>query len=155
MMLSSSQIMPNLGEPYLRLQLDNQNQAVLPMKYVQQVLVLPSQRLTSMPNMPPHIIGLVSKRNRIYWLIDLPGLLGLNSQIKNVREYNIAFIEIDNFFVGLAVKKIKGINRVSSEQIQFSLELISKKILPYINGYIIEKEKLIYVLNPLNIINKK
>lgn len=155
MMLSSSQIMPNLGEPYLRLQLDNQNQAVLPMKYVQQVLVLPSQRLTSMPNMPPHIIGLVSKRNRIYWLIDLPGLLGLNSQIKNVREYNIAFIEIDNFFVGLAVKKIKGISRVSSEQIQYSLELISKKILPYINGYIIEKEKLIYVLNLLNIVNKK
>ena len=155
MMLFSPQIQPDLGEPYLRLQLDSNTQAVLPMKSAQQVLIIPYQRVTSIPNMPSHIIGLVSQRNRIYWLIDLCALLGLNFNSKNVREYNVTFIQINKFAVALAVKKIKGVCRITEEQIHYSLESVNEKILPYINGYIIEQEKLIYILNPLSLINKK
>ncbi len=92
MMLSSPQIQTDLGEPYLRLQLDSQTQAILPMKYAQEVLVIQSHRLSSIPNMPSHIIGLVNQRNRLYWLIDLSLLLDLNFSCKTVREYNVAFI---------------------------------------------------------------
>jgi twitching motility protein PilI len=155
MIISSPQIQSDIGEPYLRLELDSEIQAVLPMKYAQEVLIIPHQRLTSVPNMSPHIIGLVSQRNRIYWLVDLSVLLGLNFNSKNVREYNVAFIEIDQVSLGLAIKKIKGVTRISADQIHNSLETVNRKMLPYINGYIIEKEKLIYILNPSSIVNKK
>jgi twitching motility protein PilI len=155
MIQSLPQIHSDIGDPYLRLQLDSQTQAVLPMNSTQEVLVVPRQRITSLPNMSAHVIGLVSRRNRIYWLIDLPLLLGLNFNSKNVREYNVAFIEIDKVSVGLAIQKIKGVSRIDSEKIMHSPDNVKEQLVPYINGYIVEEQQLIYILNPIAIIHKK
>ena len=148
---SSTQTPQNLGESYLRLQLDNQTQGLLPMKYAQEVLVINSEQVSRIPNMPPCVMGLVNQRNGIYWLIDLPLLLSLDFNCKGAREYNIAFMEINNIFVGLVVKQIKGVTRITSNQIQSSWDDISESIIPYLNGWVVDEGKLIYILDAIAI----
>ena len=146
---TSSQL--DLGKPYLRFQLEPQTQAVFPMKYAQEVLMIPRQRVTSIPNMSSDIIGLVNRHNRIYWLQDLSLLLGLNCSCKGVRKYNIVFVKINKLSVGLVVQKIKGITRINSKQIQSPIDSISSQTIPYLDGCIVDNEKLTYVLDPIAI----
>ena len=145
----------DLGKPYLRFQIEPQNQAVFPMKYAQEVLTIPRQGVTSIPNMSSHIIGLVNRRNLIYWLLDLSLMLGLNCSCKGVREYNIVFVKINKVSVGLVVQKIKGITRINSKQIQSPIDSISSQTIPYLDGCIVDDEKLTYVLDPIAILETK
>ncbi len=49
---------------YLKLQIDEQTSAVMPMAHVQEVLVVPVGRITLMPNMPACILGLLNQRSK-------------------------------------------------------------------------------------------
>src|SRR5919202_169115 len=82
----------NLGDAYLKFQLAQQTPAVLSMSRAQEVVVLPVSRLTPMPNMPPHVMGLLNRRSRVLWVIDLARMLGLPPVEINVQHYNVIII---------------------------------------------------------------
>lgn len=155
MSLSSPHTQTDLGESYLKLQLDEHTLAVFPLEYAQEVLVIPRQRVTSIPNMSSDIVGLVNQRNRIYWLLDLSLLLGLNRSCQGFREYSIAFVKINQISVGLVVPKIQGVVCIFAQQIQSPRDNFSSEIIPYLAGCIIDEGKLTYVLDPLAIVETK
>jgi len=64
------------GLPYLSLQLSPDVKVAVQLKFVRETLVLTINRFTQMPNVHPCLIGLVEHRSNVFWVLDLPQLLG-------------------------------------------------------------------------------
>jgi positive phototaxis protein PixI len=126
-------------EPYLRVRLDRQNGAILSMRYLQEVLVVPVQRLTPMPNVPSCMLGLLNRRSRVLWAIDLARLLQLSSSGMPLQQYNIIVVQVGSRRMGLVVQKIEGIVRLSSDRIQSPIGNISPALVPYVRGCMLDQ----------------
>lgn len=136
----------HLGDAYLKLQLDRRTVAVLPIEQAQQVLVVEAKRITPIPNMPNPVLGLLNQRSRVYWVIDLPQLLGLQA-LDSVQQYYVAIANADNCPLGLGFQELKGIVRLSSEALQPPLENISPSLSPYLKGCIQQENEVLLILN--------
>ena len=142
-----------LGEPYLKIQLDAQTLALLPLKETQEVIVIPSRRITPIPNMPSYVLGLLNQRNRVFWMVDLAKLLGLISVSEYVQQYNVAIIRANDVPLGLLIQDIKGVFRFNLDEIQSPLGVVSSNLIPYLRGSVIEDNKILFVLDTEAIIN--
>lgn len=137
----------NSGEAYLRLQLDAQTQAVLPMQQIQEVLVVPAERLTPIPNMPEWVLGLLNQRSRVFWAIDLPCLLALSPPVQQAQEYNIAIARSGNTPLGLVVQKVQGAIRLSEAAIQSPVGNVAPGLVPYLRGCVLQQSEILLVLD--------
>lgn len=137
----------NVGDLYLRLQLTEQNAAVLPMQNAQEVIVVPSGRIVSIPNMPPCVLGLLNQRSRIFWVVDLPQMLGLGTVDLAVQEYNIAIVRVGQVPLGLVVKKIEGITRFPKDDIQSPVGTVAPGLVPYLQGCFLQDKRVLLVLD--------
>lgn len=135
------------GEAYLHLQLDSQTQALLAMKQAREVLTIPAERLTPIPNMPESVLGLLNQRSRVFWAIDLPQLLELSSLEPHLQEYNLAIVHFDNIPLALAVQGIKGVTRIDSEAIRSPLGAVAAGLAPYLQGCVLKQEEMLLVLD--------
>lgn len=142
-----------LGIPYLSLQVDSQTQIALPMENAQEVIVIPTESITPIPNMSNHIIGLLNQRSRIFWVIDLGRLLGVVLKPPESKQYNIAILKVSNIITGLMVEKIKGVVRIKEEQIESPIGVISPSITPYLKGCVMSSEGMLLILDAETIIN--
>jgi twitching motility protein PilI len=142
-----------LGPPYLSLQIEAQTRIALPMQSTQEVLRVPSLRITPIPNLNPAIIGLLNQRSRIFFVVDLALILGLQSNLKSQREYNIAIIRDGKNSLGLAVPEIKGMTRISEDKIKSPIGTISPNLIPYLRGCIFDSNNLVLILEPSAIMN--
>ncbi len=135
----------NLGEGYLQFKLNRSTTAVLLVNFTEEVVVLPLAAITSIPNTSELILGLMNWRNRIIWVVDLPKILGLESQ-SQMRQCNIIVIRHEAETIGLMVPEIKGTVRFDSGTIQ-SAQNQASDIIPYLNGCIADEDELNLVLN--------
>lgn len=135
----------NLGEGYLQFKLNRSTTAVLLVNFTEEVVVLPLAAITSIPNTSELILGLMNWRNRIIWVVDLPKILGLESQ-SQMRQCNIIVIRHEGETIGLMVPEIKGTVRFDSGTIQ-SAQNQASDIIPYLNGCIADEDELNLVLN--------
>ncbi|NEP12008.1 MAG: purine-binding chemotaxis protein CheW [Symploca sp. SIO1A3] len=140
-------IAKNQGDTYLKFQLTQQTPAVLSMTQAQEVIVLAPSRLTPMPNMPAYVMGLLNRRSRVLWVIDLPRMLGLSRVETNIQQYNIVIIRNELATLGLIVAAVEGVIRLKSECIQSPLEQVSSTIVPYLRGCILQKEEILLLLD--------
>jgi twitching motility protein PilI len=143
---SSQQIQNNLGDGYLEFWLNKRTAAVLSIKYTQEVIIIPFQSVTSMPNMHPCVLGLINWQNHILWLIDLPKMLNLEDSWEH-RQHSTIIIRGESSFLGLAVPKIKGTTRFLSNKIQFPDSQFCDSLLPYLCGYIMRHNEMVIVLD--------
>lgn len=153
--LEAQQLHKNSGEAYLKVQLEPQTQAVLLMKQIQEVLFVPVEGITSIPNMPNFVIGLLNQRNRVFWVIDLPQLLQLSPLDTDVQEYNIVIVQIDNIPMGLVVQKVQGVMRWTEDIIQAPIGKVDSAITPYLKGCIWQpQEGILLVLDAQSILEE-
>ena len=143
----SNQLQKNLGDPYLRLQLDRQTQAVLPMEDTQEVLVVPVGRIMPMPNMPACVLGLLNQRSRVFWVIDLPQMLELQALDTEVQQYNLAIVRVGNIPLGLVVEKVKGVMRFTADLMQSPIGTVAPGLIPYLRGCLLQKTEVLLVLD--------
>ena len=126
----------NLGDGYLQFKLDRSTTAVLLVNFTQEVVVLPLEAITSIPNTSELILGLMNWRNKIIWVVDLPKMLGFDSQFDRKRQYNIIVIRHEAETIGLMVPEIKGTVRFDSGNIQIpSQHIIIVIVLSHYAGY--------------------
>jgi twitching motility protein PilI len=145
---------PNkVGEPYLRLQLEEHIPAVLSMKHTQNVVAVPANRISPVPNLPDCILGLLYQRSRVFWVIDLPQALDLLPIDRNLQEYYVTIAKIDNLPLGLVVPEIKGIFRIIEKQISSPTGSIASGLIPYLKGCVIQDKEVLPVLDPEAIAN--
>lgn len=140
------------GRPHVRLQLDQDHLAAIHAEQAQEVLVISQQRLTVMPNMPPAVMGLLNHRSRIFWVLDLPLLLGLTPLDPRSPEYSLAILRVNGKSVGLATQEIQGITRFSTDVIQSAVDKeLSPGLMPYLKGYIPQGNEMLLILDAIAI----
>jgi len=137
----------NLGNSYLKFNLNPQTTAIVSMKYTQEAVILPVESVTPMPNMLPCILGLMNWRSRIIWAIDLPRMLNLESLEGRLRQYNIIVIKVESLVLGLVVHEIKGITKFMSDDIESPVGQVASSLVPYLSGCVVEDEEILLVLD--------
>lgn len=136
----------NLGDGYLKFKLNQSTNAVLLVNFTEEVVVLPLGAITSIPNTSELILGLMNWHNRIIWVVDLPKMLGFESQFDRPRQCNIIVVRHQAETIGLMVPEIKGTVRIDSDTIQ-SAQNQASDIVPYLSGCIDREDELNLVLN--------
>lgn len=133
--------------PYFSLQLDSEILVLIGMQYAQEILVMSAERLTLMPNMPGYILGLVHHRNHVFWVIDLPQMLGLNPLYIGTTEYSMTILRVQDFWVGLAGGRSQGVKRFSKDRIVSPIGNVSVELERYLQGCIHQAEGISLVLD--------
>lgn len=140
-----------LGDAYLKFRLNPQTAAVIAMRSVQEALVLPARRLTPMPNVPAPMLGLMNRRSRVIWVIDLAQLLELSMLDPNVQQYQLMLIQIGTVPLGLAVQQVEGMVRFQPDEIQSPIGQVSAALVPYLRGCALQqqdqKQEIVLVLD--------
>jgi len=134
------------GLPYLRIQIDRDTPAVIPMEYAREVLVVPSKRLTPIPNMPDCVLGLLNQRSRVFWIVNLAQILELSSSEKYTQNHHIAIVQVNNIALGLRVNQVKGTVRLESDGIQSPNNKVPSHLIPYVKGCIALKNEILLIL---------
>ena len=128
------------GLPYLSLQLGGDVTVAVQLKYVRETLVLSSERFTQMPNVHPCLMGLVEHRSNVFWVLDLPQLLGFAPLDSTAIEAHIAILQIGGAFLGLGVYRIGMVLRIAETDIASPQELPKTKtplaIVPFLRGWL-------------------
>jgi positive phototaxis protein PixI len=136
-----------LGDPYLKFYVEEQTPAVIAMKHIQEVLTLPPQRLTAMPNMPACVLGLMSRRSRVLWTVDLSHLLGLSMGNPNIRTFNIMILRVGPTPLGIVIHRVEGIMWVKPETVQSPIGQVTSGLVPYLRGCILQPKEVLLVLD--------
>ncbi len=153
------------GEPYLRCQLTPQMTGLVSMEFVQESLLVPGEQITFLPNMSSSVMGLTTSRDRVFFVIDLPLMLGLASPCPLLQTYQMIVLRISSLmsqptktdkelFLGLVVPRIQGVIRVMSQDREPHQEAFPQSLLPFIQNTIKEGENHLHILNLVSIIEQ-
>ncbi|MBE9000315.1 MULTISPECIES: chemotaxis protein CheW [unclassified Nostoc] len=137
----------NLADSYLKFQLNQQTAAVLSMKHTQEAILVPIESVTSMPNMPTCILGLMNWRSRIIWVVDLPRMLNLESLDYRLRQYSTIVIQVESLVLGLVVQEIKGTTKFIADEIHSPIGQVASSLVPYLCGCVVQQEEILLVLD--------
>jgi positive phototaxis protein PixI len=139
--LPSDQFTKPVGEAYLKFRLNAQTPAVFSMRSVQEAIVLSTRRLTPMPNMPAAMMGLMNRRSRVIWVVDLAQLLDLATLDGNVQQYTLILIQVGAVPLGLAVQQVEGMIRLHPDEIQSPVGQVSAALVPYLRGCALQQQE--------------
>lgn len=151
------------GDPYLRFQLTPFIPALLSMEQVAAAILVPANSISPLPNMPDFTIGMITARDRVFCIVDLAQLIGVASPLLNQQEYQIIVMNLpssdlasnsptSNKLLGLAVSRIQGISRLSTEQWQSVGKKVPQILTPYLKGCLWENNKQIVVMDTESIL---
>ncbi|BAY86623.1 putative CheW protein [Calothrix parasitica NIES-267] len=143
----------NLGDGYLKFFINPQTSAILSMNQTQEAMVVSVESVTSMPNMPFGILGLMNWRSRILWVVDLPKLLNLQSPQNRPRQYSVIVVRTESMILGLVVHEIIGTLRFNSEEIRSPIGQVASSLVPYLRGCIVQQKEILLVLDAQPIVH--
>jgi len=145
--------------PYLSLQLNRDVTVAVQLKFVRETLVMPSDRFTQMPNGHHCLMGLIEHRSNVFWILDLPQLLGFPPiDDSTAIETHICVLQIGDTFLGLGAYRIGRVVRFSEPEILSPHELTKEltkvktpdEIMPFLHGWIAQPKDFdhsLYVLD--------
>ena len=131
---------------YLKFNLLTNMAASLPVEQLVAVLKIEAGQITTIPHLPPWIMGVYNWRGEILWIIDIGHLLGgtpLSQKTTLVAQYNILLLEqpsgstTEPSHLGVAVCQVQDIKLLSLDNIQ-SPTVISETLVPFLRGYWLE-----------------
>ncbi|WP_190315939.1 chemotaxis protein CheW [Pseudanabaena sp. UWO310] len=147
------------GLPYLSLYVERNINVAVQLKFIRETLTLGGDRFTQMPNVHSCLIGLVEHRSNVFWVLDLPQLLGFESLDSTTVEKHIAVLQIADMFLGLAVYSVSRVLRFTETDIVSPLVLPNTKAalqtVPFLKGCVMAPDgnNSIYVLDAEAIAN--
>ena len=136
---------------YLKFVIDPQTIGLLESEFIQEVLTIKASHIIPVPNKPSCILGILSRRRRVYWAIDLAMLLGLQPLDQNIRLYEVILISAQELSLALVVPKIWGVVDIHSNHLEQNINSVPATLRPYCKGYINEKDEIFYLLKAENI----
>ena len=158
----SLQLEGTSGVACLSFQLNEQTPALFSMNQVQEVIVLPANQITPMPNMPACVLGLSTRRSRVMWLVDLAHMLLSTPLPQNIRNYNVVMIRVaqmlpqensliatahNQALLGLIVPTMKGVVRFSPDLIQTPKGHFAPSLAPCLRGCLLQQDEMLLVLD--------
>ncbi|MEM9511730.1 MAG: chemotaxis protein CheW [Cyanobacteria bacterium P01_E01_bin.48] len=141
------------GQPYLNLRLDDRTSALIAMESAQEALVVNAQQITPMPNMPASVLGLLNRRSRVMWVVDLLQLLQLQPVATAGQQYEVVVLRMgsaegaERALMGAVVRGVRGVVRIESEDIQSPIGHFPASLTPYLQGCVLYQQELLLVLD--------
>lgn len=123
-----------LGTGYLRVSLFDSASVLLPLTQVQEVIALPSHRLSALPNLPAPVLGLMNRRSQVLWLVDLVYLLGIGRLELDGLTHNVVVLKVGSLSVGFAVKAIEGMISIGPDALVPVPPQVPPSALPYLKS---------------------
>jgi chemotaxis signal transduction protein len=117
-----------------------------------------------MPNMPEFTIGMINARDRVFSVVDLGQVFGLEPLPFHIHNYQVIIINTEDInkesveqenskFLGLAVHRLGGVTRFNQGNLKPVTRQIPKCLEPYHLGcFEVDKEEVL-VLDALEIAN--
>jgi purine-binding chemotaxis protein CheW len=118
---------------------------VLPVDDVREVLK--SRELTSVPNSPPHVLGVTSIRGTVLPVIDLGKRLGLPPALRDEKA-RIIIISPDDEDAGILVDRVTGVVRITPDAVRPAPETVEQGA-EFLKG-IARKDDRLYILLDLH-----
>ena len=158
------------GDSYLRLQLNSEISALIDLNQVQESLVVPSREITTIPNVPEYVLGLMTSRGEVFLALDLAHMIGLPPEIINCRQYQVIVIKTsfadeaitsaseqsDNpSFLGLVVNRILGVSRIISDDLESFNRDIPTALIPFVKGSVKQQDHQYLLLDIKSLIANK
>ncbi|MGJ3251852.1 MAG: chemotaxis protein CheW [Elainellaceae cyanobacterium] len=144
---TKSQSQKATGDAHLKFQLGQKVPACFSMDHVQEAIVLPAHRLTPIPNMSTCLLGLMNRRSRVVWVVDLALMLGISRLNPSVQQYSLVMIQVGSVPLGLAVQRIEGIRWIQKDVIQSPLGQVTPALVPYLRGCVLQPQEIVLVLD--------
>jgi positive phototaxis protein PixI len=123
-----------LGTGYLRVSLFDAVSVLLPLTQVQEVIALPSHRLSALPNLPAPVLGLMNRRSQVLWLVDLVYLLGMGRLELDALTHHVVVLKVGNVTLGVAVKAIEGMVSITQDAFVPVPPQVPPSALPYLKS---------------------
>ncbi len=139
----------NARQTYVNFEITAETPALLSTVYAKEVVDVPFSQVTALPNMPAPVLGLLNRRSRVIWLVDLAQLLGLPPLMPTTEVYRVIVLSVHGedsqasaslssdlplSLMAIAVPTIRGSVRILPEAIQPPSEHLSPLLLPYLDG---------------------
>ncbi len=140
------------NDSYLSFYLNRQTPALLLMEYAQEVIIVPQARLSPMPNMPKCVLGLLNRRSRVFWVVNLAQLLNLPITEPIAQQYQLVIIHVGRVKLGLVVQSVKGVTHFPRQSRQAPTELFTS-LAPYVSGCISQENEILIVLDAEKVAN--
>jgi twitching motility protein PilI len=114
---------------YFHIQLSPATELLLPLDNTVGVITLMLEQICPIPGVAPTLLGVANQRGKLLWVLDLNGLLGLGSSVKQAHaKTNLTLVvlnsnvhaarEQDLRQIGCVVSLLKGIVSLAPEQLQ-------------------------------------
>ncbi|MBE9159454.1 purine-binding chemotaxis protein CheW [Nodosilinea sp. LEGE 06152] len=142
----ATQSLAPLAHSYLRFSLGRQS-ALLSTRQVQEAIATPAASITPMPNMPPAMLGLINRRSRVLWVVDLALLLGLPTAYPNSQQYNLVLLQVGTVTLGLRVSQIDGILSLPHQHLQPAPTHVPPGLVPFLRGCVLQEGEVLLGLD--------
>jgi positive phototaxis protein PixI len=111
--------------------------AMIPNDRVAEILMLTSENIMGIPEVPPEIMGIAPWRGEVLWLLDLSYMMGktpLFRQGYRNTPYSVIVISRNNQTLGLVVDRVEQMLRCSADNILPAEEVENATVPPFIQA---------------------
>ncbi|MBC6419761.1 MAG: chemotaxis protein CheW [Prochloron sp. SP5CPC1] len=131
-----------VGEPYLRFYLPSGDEFALPATGIREVMQQSPDRITSIPNASPLLLGTINLRGQVIWVVNLGQFLGDPAPLKTERpEIPVIAIVDEETILGLAIDRLsemdwrepRGTTFVDRKQLRCGTN-IPETMAPFVEG---------------------
>ena len=95
--------------------------------------VIPQPKITSLPNVPTHVLGVYNLRGSIIALVDIQQILGLKLTEKRETDV-ILLVEFSKFLASFIVEQVLDFVEVENSKIQLPSTDIPTRLAHYVRG---------------------
>ena len=113
--------------------------------------IISPDNLTSIPEAPSFIEGVIDLRNQIIPIINLSKKLSLNLEL-NLDNSKVIIISVENELLGLMVKEVVEISDLNQKEISETPEITKKIDSNYIEGVANLNDELIIIIKTNNLL---
>ncbi len=115
--------------------------------------VLPPPKVTFLPNVPTHVLGVYNLRGNIISLIDIQQILGLNAEEKKDSDM-VLLVESSDFLISFVVEKVLDFVEVENSKVRLPSRNIPARMAYFFRGiYETDKMGQIYLFETENLLN--
>jgi positive phototaxis protein PixI len=136
-----------LGTPHLKVWLDQEMPAAIAMNDAHAAMAIEPSRISPMPNMPSHVVGMLAHRSRVIWTIDLAKMLNLTPVNLRQPKLNVILLEVDRQMLACLVPRVDSVMRFMPEEVISPLGNFSAELVPYLQGWLPYSRDILLVLS--------
>ncbi|MFB3850539.1 MAG: chemotaxis protein CheW [Acidobacteriota bacterium] len=119
--------------------------------YIKEILKIP--KIFTLPQTPTFLKGVIELRGTILPILDLKERFSLGSV--HPKKGRIIVLTISNQMLGILVDRVTEVFAVSPKEIKPTPLVIHQTILPFMEGMVLVKDMLYYILNPKNLLSAR